>query len=90
MSSSESCPAWLVPRVGPLAGLAIQAYAHVAVLWLGRIIGGIAGFVAAIVVSEVFFPASDNELLAAVVTAVSIVVGVVIGSTIARRLVLSG
>jgi hypothetical protein len=52
--------------------------------------GGIAGFAAAIVVSEVFFPASDNELLAAVVTAVLIVVGVVIGSTIARRLVPSG
>ncbi len=65
-----------------MRGLRRAAYASSAVLWVGRIAGGIVGFAVAIVFTEVVFrSARDTAPLG--ITAILIVLGVFAGSRVA-------
>lgn len=59
-------------------------YAPAAVLWIGRIFGGLVGFVIAVIGTEVIFPNTNEKAPAALgVAAILIVVGVFAGARVA-------
>lgn len=73
------------PGLGCLRCPSWAAYASPAVLWVGRIAGGIVGFAVAIIFTEVVFRnARDTAPLG--VTAILIVLGVFSGSRVALYL----
>jgi len=66
----------------PLAPSPRTAYARSALLWIGRIVGGIVGLAVAIFLAEVIF-GSPRDIAALAVTAMIVVLGVFAGSRVA-------